>query len=80
MLKKHFVRTFKKATMPILEIGGIKMEFRKCDRCGSFFMSNGVVCGNCEPKANFDAVNANSFIAGNPEIYSASGDNAFPKI
>ncbi len=26
------------------------MEFKKCERCGSFFISNSTVCENCTPK------------------------------
>lgn len=26
------------------------MEFNRCERCGSFFMSDNNVCGNCGPK------------------------------
>ncbi len=26
------------------------MEFKKCNRCGCFFTSNGDICVNCSPK------------------------------
>jgi len=46
------------------------MEFKKCMRCGSFFMSGDSICYNCEPKDRFDMANLNSFISGNPDINS----------
>ena len=30
------------------------MEFKKCERCGSFFASNDNVCYNCKAKENAD--------------------------
>lgn len=45
------------------------MEFKKCDRCGCFFTSNGDICVNCSPKDKleinklknyFDNVNSTS--------------------
>ena len=49
---------------------GIIMEFKKCSRCGNFFTSQNIICCNCEPKDRLDTANLNSFISGNPEIYS----------
>ena len=48
------------------------MDFKKCVRCGSFFMSVNSICHNCEPKDRIDMANLNSFIAGNPEINAIS--------
>ena len=41
------------------------MEFKKCARCGCFFMSNNDVCCNCESKDMFDIAKLNSFIEDN---------------
>ena len=30
------------------------MEFKKCERCGCFFLSESVVCENCSPKDSFE--------------------------
>ena len=30
------------------------MEFRKCSRCGSFYVTDGVVCPKCSAKDNFE--------------------------
>lgn len=30
------------------------MEFKKCERCGSFFLSDSTVCENCSPKDTFE--------------------------
>ena len=30
------------------------MEIKKCVRCGSFFVTDGEVCGNCVPKDKLD--------------------------
>lgn len=46
------------------------MDFKKCVRCGNFFMSVNSVCSNCEPKDKFDASNFDSYITGNPDITS----------
>lgn len=41
------------------------MEFKKCNRCGNFYVSNGVVCPKCEPKDNFEFSTFKSYIAEN---------------
>ena len=46
------------------------MEFKKCARCGSFFMSNNNVCCNCESKDKLDMANLNSVLGESPEITS----------
>ena len=30
------------------------MEFHKCSRCGSFYVTDGVVCPKCSAKDNFE--------------------------
>lgn len=46
------------------------MEFKKCVRCGCFFMSDNSVCCNCETKDKFDIANLNSIIEENYSINS----------
>ena len=41
------------------------MEFKKCARCGCFFMSNNDVCCNCESKDMFDIAKLNSIMEDN---------------
>jgi hypothetical protein len=38
------------------------MEFKKCVRCGCFFISNNDVCCNCEAKDKLDIARLNTFI------------------
>lgn len=38
------------------------MEFKKCVRCGCFFMSNNDVCCNCESKDRFDIAKLNNIL------------------
>lgn len=38
------------------------MEFKKCARCGSFFVSNNDVCCNCEPKDTLELSKLNNYI------------------
>ena len=44
------------------------MEFKKCLRCGCFFMSNNDICCNCAPKDQADIAKLNDFIEDNGEI------------
>ncbi len=46
------------------------MEFKKCVRCGCFFMSDNSVCCNCETKDKFDIAKLNSIIGENYSINS----------
>lgn len=46
------------------------MEFKKCLRCGSFFMSNNNVCCNCEPKDKLDISKLNNFMDINSDFTS----------
>ncbi len=41
------------------------MEFKKCDRCGNFFNSNDVVCGNCLVKERFEISKFKNYISDN---------------
>lgn len=41
------------------------MEFKKCSRCGNFYVSNGMVCPKCQPKDDFEYSNFKSFVAEN---------------
>lgn len=41
------------------------MEFKKCSRCGNFYVSNGMVCPKCTPKDNFEFSAFQSYVAEN---------------
>ena len=41
------------------------MEFKKCDRCGSFFTSNDNVCYNCLTKERFEMSKFKTYIEEN---------------
>lgn len=46
------------------------MEFKKCTRCGCFFMSNNEVCCNCESKDMSDIAKLNNILEDNININS----------
>ena len=46
------------------------MEFKKCVRCGCFFMSDNNVCCNCESKDKFDISKLNTILEDNNEYNS----------
>ncbi len=46
------------------------MEFKKCVRCGCFFMSNDNVCCNCESKDKFDIAKLNNILEDNDQFNS----------
>ena len=46
------------------------MEFKKCDRCGCFYLSDSAVCGNCSPKDSFEMAKLKSYLES--ENYSNS--------
>ena len=48
------------------------MEFKKCERCGCFFLSNSDVCCNCSPKDSFEISKLKNYFEG--ENYSSSID------
>lgn len=41
------------------------MEFKKCSRCGNFYVSEGFVCPKCSPKDTFEFSTFKSYIAEN---------------
>ena len=41
------------------------MEFKKCCRCGNFYVSNDDVCPNCKVKDNFEFSTFKSYLDGN---------------
>ncbi len=41
------------------------MELNKCTRCGSFYLSEGNVCPNCEAKDNLEFSNFKNYIQEN---------------
>ena len=43
------------------------MEFKKCVRCGSFFVTAGDVCQNCMPKDKLDMMKFQSYVENNSE-------------
>ena len=46
------------------------MEFKKCIRCGCFFMSDNDVCCNCESKDKMDIAKLNSILDENNSFNS----------
>ncbi len=46
------------------------MEFKKCMRCGSFFISDNEVCCNCESKDRMDIAKLNSILDENNNFNS----------
>lgn len=41
------------------------MEFKKCSRCGNFFLSAGNICPKCTPKENYEFSAFKSYISEN---------------
>ena len=48
------------------------MEFKKCKRCGCFFLSESDVCRNCTPKDSFEISKLKNYLES--ENYSNSID------
>lgn len=46
------------------------MEFKKCDRCGCFFVSQDSVCQNCMPKDKNEINRLKDYFELNSETYS----------
>ena len=46
------------------------MEFKKCVRCGCFFMSDSDVCCNCETKDMLDIAKLNTILDENNNLNS----------
>ena len=49
------------------------MEFKKCERCGCFFVSDSNVCENCNPKDTFELSKLRNYFEG--EIQANSIDS-----
>lgn len=45
--------------------GGYNMEFKRCERCGNFFVSSDSVCHNCLAKEKFEMTQFKNFIEEN---------------
>ncbi len=41
------------------------MEFKKCKRCGCFFMSDNDICVKCAPKDNFEIIKLRNYLNNN---------------
>ena len=41
------------------------MEFKRCARCGTFFVTDGDVCQNCMPKDRLDIVKFKDYVENN---------------
>ena len=41
------------------------MDFKKCNRCGNFYLSDGVVCPKCSTKETFEFSTFKSYIEEN---------------
>ena len=46
------------------------MEFKRCDRCGCFFVSTDNICGNCMSKDNMDISKLKDYFNNNDGIPS----------
>ncbi len=42
------------------------MEFKRCDRCGCFFMSEDDVCCLCKTKDKADSIKLHDYLEGHP--------------
>lgn len=54
------------------------MEFKKCNRCGNFYVSEGSVCPKCTPKDNLELSTFKNYVEENgfntiDNISSATG-------
>ena len=47
------------------------MEFKKCARCGCFFMSSNDVCCNCESKDKIDIAKLSNFLEENNNCFNS---------
>ena len=41
------------------------MDFKKCNICGNFYLSNGLVCPKCQPKDDFEFSSFKTYIEEN---------------
>ena len=52
------------------------MEFKKCNRCGNFYLSEGQVCSKCAPKESCEYSTFKSYVeenGTNSSIYNMAG-------
>ena len=47
------------------------MEFKRCARCGCFFMSSNDVCCNCESKDKIDIAKLSNFLEENNNCFNS---------
>ena len=41
------------------------MEFKKCTRCGDFYVTNTIICGNCSNKENLEISKLRNYFEAN---------------
>lgn len=46
------------------------MEFKRCERCGSFYLSESNICENCSPKDNFELSKLRNYFEGDIQANS----------
>lgn len=46
------------------------MEFKRCERCGSFYLSESNICENCSPKDNFELSKLRNYFEGDIQASS----------
>lgn len=46
------------------------MEFKRCQRCGSFYASNNDICYNCQAKDSYEMSKLKNFFEENDNIQS----------
>ncbi len=48
------------------------MDFKRCNRCGNFFMTENDICYDCSIKDNADIAKLNSILSNNTGINSVN--------
>lgn len=46
------------------------MEFKRCERCGTFYLSESNICENCSPKDNFELSKLRNYLEGDIQANS----------
>ncbi len=46
------------------------MEFKRCERCGSFYLSESNICENCSPKDSFELSKLRNYFEGDIQANS----------
>lgn len=46
------------------------MEFKRCERCGTFYLSESNICENCSPKDNFELSKLRNYFEGDIQANS----------